>query len=257
MDSDDKLRKAHYENYKTVRRALIQSERATKYAIRTSNAAMVEALTLNQMMLVTIKSEARLMKLLFLPGGFTKDERETIVSEQTAADKWLATLHLAYRKGFKIKASKDLRHSLNHDNNARYQSILQVFDEHLKPMITMRNKLAHGQWARPLNNDNTAVEPISCKFLATENGWSLIGRDRAIEGIANILGDLIQSRALYEAQFNEHYRPVQLLTSPDRTDYETWLRGLKTSHEKGMKRLAVNMAKLEAETQEQVAVTSP
>lgn len=34
MDSDDKLRKAHYENYKTVRRALIQSEQATKYAIR-------------------------------------------------------------------------------------------------------------------------------------------------------------------------------------------------------------------------------
>lgn len=249
MASEDALRRAHYENYKTVHRALVQSERATKQAIRRGNAAMVEALTLNQMLLVTIKAEARLMKLLYLPQGFTALERARIVAEQTTYDKWLAALELGYRNGFKIKPNEDIAHKVNHDNYARYQSILQVFENQLKPMITMRNKLAHGQWARPLNSENTSVESEYCKIIKTENCLTLMQRDKAIEAIANILGDLIESPAAYEKGFNHHYRAVQLLTSPDRIDYPTWLATLKRTHEAGLRHLAANIARIDAARQ--------
>lgn len=211
---------------------------------------MVEALTLNQMLLVTIKAEARLMKLLYLPYGFTEQERARIAGERTTYERWLAALDAGYRKGFKIKSADKIVHKVNHDNYARYQSIRAVFQDQLQPMITMRNKLAHGQWARPLNSDNTSVEPDYCKIIKTENCLTLMQRDKAIEGIANILEDLIESPAAYEKRFNQHYRAVQLLTSPDRTDYQTWLATLKRTHEAGLRHLAANIARIDAARQE-------
>lgn len=235
------LRRAHYENYKKVRSALMQSERATKYALRTRNSAMAESLKLNQMMLVSIKAEARLMKLLYLPNGFTQVDRIAVLDQNSIYESWLRTLDIAFRRRFKIKQSRSIEHALLHDDLARYNSLVGVFEKQLRPMIEIRNKLAHGQWARPLNSDKTAIEPESCKFIATETSWSLIGRDRALEGIANIVGDIIQSTALYQSRFDQHFRSVQLLTAPRRQTYEDWLAGLRKSHDVGMQRLAKNL----------------
>ncbi|MEV1329901.1 hypothetical protein AB0J20_10035 [Micromonospora costi] len=242
--SEADLRKYHYANYRSVSQALTHIERAGKMAIRRNEVAAIRSLVQTQMLLVAIKAEARLMKLLYLPNGFSDTQRSTVLAQPSVYERWVSAVDIGYRSAFNIATGVDVTYKLLHDDVARYTTIQRVLDTRLRPIIGIRNKLAHGQWSRPLNQDKSDVDQDSCRFIAQENVWTLILRDDALEGIANIIGDLMQSRRLYQARFNLHYKRVQrvdrVLTEKS---YEEWVRRLQASYRSGLEMMRSNLDK--------------
>jgi hypothetical protein len=76
------------------------------------------------------------------------------------------------------------------------------------------------------------------RYIATQNAWSLALRDDALEGIANIVSDLIQSRLLYQSRFDTHFKRVQKAERALRTgSYEAWAERLQVRYHEGQDRL--------------------
>jgi hypothetical protein len=234
----EKLRQYHYANYRQVQQALTHVERANKQAVRRNDAPTIKSLTSTQLLLVAIKAEARLMKLLYLPGGFTDSQRLEVLETDGAFDRWTKCVEIGYRTRFSIAPGVAVTDRLLHDDQARYNTIQRVLQDELQPIIRLRNKLAHGQWARPLNAERTEVDSISMRYIATQNAWSLALRDDALEGIANIVSDLIQSRLLYQSRFDTHFKRVQKAERALRTgSYEAWAERLQVRYHEGQDRL--------------------
>jgi hypothetical protein len=238
------LRRYHYDNYRAVQSALTHVERATKQAIRRNDAPTVRSLRQTQMLLVAIKAEARLMKLLFLPDGFSAVKRAEVLAESSVFDRWTTAVDIGYRSAFSIKRTADIRSALLHDDAARYDSLLRVLTQELEPIIAIRNKLAHGQWARPLNANRDDVDQNACKYVESEHALALILRDDALEGIANIIGDLMQSKRLYQSRFNTHFKRVQKLERwvVSGPSYKDWEAGLRASYARGQAKMKSNLS---------------
>jgi hypothetical protein len=245
-DSETAQRRAHYENFKTVNVAVTQSERATKLAIRQNATQMIGPLTLAQLMLVGVKAEARLMKLLYLPNGFNASTRAIVMSEPTILGRWKKSVEIGYRLGFSIPAQSSIENSLLHDDAMRFATITRVLDKHVEPLITARNRLAHGQWARPFNSEGTAVDSVMTGTLRQFNALQIQRLDAAVQGIANTVGDLLQSRALFQSRFNRHFVPVQVIERPTERSYDDWAAELRSSHIRGLAHIQRNLAGVSA-----------
>lgn len=98
------------------------------------------------------KFELQLMKILHDSSSvaFSKTEFQQIMNEKTIYDKWTKCLDISFSKSFYIDLTDvgglDLK-ALFKDKN----SYLEEFQE----IITMRNRLAHGQWSIQLNSNGT------------------------------------------------------------------------------------------------------
>jgi hypothetical protein len=237
--SEEELRRYHYANYRAVQSALTHVERSAKQAIRRNDIPTTRSLMQTQMLLVAVKAEARLMKLLFLPAGFSAKQRQQVLDADSVYDRWLEAVYMGYRSAFGIKPNADIKSWLLHDDAARYDSLLRVLHEELQPIILIRNKLAHGQWARPLKRDRSDVDEASCRYVRSENALTLILRADALEGISNIVGDLMQSKRLYQTRFNTHYKRVQKLDRwmESGPTYADWAAGLQDNYRRGQAKM--------------------
>src|SRR5579862_5895974 len=136
-------------------------------------------------------AECRLRKLLHEEFGFKDAEREAILSESTQLGQWKRTVDAAFRKHHRItKAPLDER-VLGVAHAARRAALHDVLDNELQILIEIRNKLAHGQWVYPFNNEGTAVEQQKYTLINKENlqslqfKWSLVGH------LADAVHDLV------------------------------------------------------------------
>lgn len=217
-------------NHAEVTKALVQLERAINRSVRDNDSSSVAALTKTQMLLVSVRAEARFLKILYLPGALTVRERGSILSEETAVNRWLRTIEVAFRKHYRVKAGQSLEDRLDHDTLAKRDTLLDLIDKHLNLVISLRNKLAHGQWMYPLNADLTAVEGGSLAAMKHENTLSLKHRDNLIHVLGSIVTDLVQKGSAFEPLFANHFRKLRenrkLL---EEADYEAWCGQLRAT----------------------------
>ena len=105
------------------------------------------------------------MKLLYLPDGFTHSDRVSVESERSVFERWQAALDLSMRKHHAIRPTADIGESLRHDDLSRYKSICRVLEDHLKPIINIRNKLAHGSVGPPTESWQHGRSPPAYRSL--------------------------------------------------------------------------------------------
>ena len=75
----------------------------------------------------------------------------------------------------------------------------------MRPIIELRNKLAHGQWVYPLNSDGDDVSADLYNTLRQENLLSLQFKRKIIHHITDIIHDLVVSKATFERDFDDHF----------------------------------------------------
>ncbi len=196
-------------NYRQVEKGLSQLERAITAAIRRSDYSSVESLTRVQLLLVSVKAEARLTKILYTPQGLTSANRAAILATDTARDRWRLTIDDAFRRHYKVPPSASLADSLDHDVLAKHSTLHSLVDSDLNLLISLRNKLAHGQWVMPFNVELTAVEPAAVAALNAESTLTLRYRDRLLAQLGNIVVDLVISAPSFEARFNQYFLRIR------------------------------------------------
>lgn len=205
--SPSKLYLHHVANLRELELAIGHTARLARAAIASRDPEnSLRSLLRLYSFLVGAWAECRLRKLIHEEFGFNDQERKTIAGKLTQLEQWQETVDLAFKKHHKIsKAPLDER-SLGVAHAARRAALHEVLGQELKIIIEIRNKLAHGQWVYPLNNEGTAVESDKYALINKENLQSLQFKYALLGHLADAAHDLVVSPETFERDFEIHFR---------------------------------------------------
>ena len=229
-----KLYKQHVANLRELELAISHIGRLARIAIASKDPQQsLRSLLRLYAFLVGAWAETRLCKLFHEEYGFTETERSLISSKSTQLEQWQETVDLAFRKHHQItKAPLDER-SLGVSHAARRAALLDVLTHELKIIIEIRNKLAHGQWVYPLNNEGTAVEPEKYRLINQENIQSLQFKLALLRHLADVVHDLVVSPKTFERDFEDHFKKLfQVRTNLVTKDYKKYEKSLISGRER-------------------------
>lgn len=229
-----KIYKYHVANLRELQLALGHTGRLARTEIASKDPQQgLRSLLRLYSFLVGAWIETRLRKLLHEEFGFTESERNQIEQKSSQLEQWKETVDLAFRKHHKItKAPLDER-SLGIAHAARRAALHDVLSNELRILIEIRNKLAHGQWIYPFNNEGNAVEPDKFKLINKENLQSLQFKYSLAEHLADAVHDLVVSPTTFERDFESHFKKLyQVRTNLVTKDYEKYKASLVLSREK-------------------------
>ncbi len=186
-------------------------------------------------LLLGVESEARLSKLLYEPGGFRDHERQRIRAKSTQLERWQSAILIAFRKLIPGAASSPSLIKSFPTPLIIATSTLQSDQEHdLAPIINVRNKLAHGQWAYPLNNEGDDVASELYLALKNETLLTLDLRRHLVTKMNAAVQDLVVSRPAFERDFDSHYTALAHASTRLRSvDYQRWRDLLHQKSERG------------------------
>lgn len=222
--SPTKLYKAHVANLRELDIALKNTARLARAEIASRDPQKsLRTLLRMHAFLIGAWAESRLCKLLHEEFGFDEVERMTVLGKKTQLEQWQCTVDLAFRKHRNVRSAPLDARSLGVDYAARRDALLDVLDKELRIIIEIRNKLAHGQWIYPLNNQGTATESDKYQLINKENLQSLQFKRALIEHLANAVHDLVVSPTAFKRDFESHFaKLLQVRTNLITKDYEKY-----------------------------------
>lgn len=234
--SAEDLYKAHVLNLRAVGEGLARIERELNDAIASQNVAAREPLVRIFLLLAGAWTECRLKKVLYEPGGFGSSDREVVEGQRTQADRWRRALELGYRKRYGVKKAAISEHSVGATAWLRYEAIDRLILDELEPLIGMRNTLAHGQWIRPLNTDETDIQNMMLVALKRENALSVKFKLALSTHIAEIIHDLVAATS-FERDFDFHFLGItNTRLNLTRRSYDTWEKQMIAKYQRGRMR---------------------
>jgi hypothetical protein len=242
--NQNKLYQFNVSNLREINKALVQIARLARDAIASKNSQNTRTFLIFYLLLLGAWAECQLEKLISAPGAFTDSEKKNLHDERNHLLRWLYVVKLAFSKHFHVPVGKLDDITLTHDDFHRYETITQLLTRELKPIIELRNKLAHGQWFYPLNETRDNVSTELKKSLEKENLLSLQFKKSLISSILDMVTDLAISLKTYKRDFNQHYKRLKEtqrnLQSRDYVIYETSLRaklsrGLEKKYNRNVK----------------------
>ncbi len=170
MAIDKRLYKYHVANLREIETAINHISRLARYSIsRQDPEGSLRSLVRLYAFLLGGWAETRLCKLIYEKFGFSEDQRQAILAKDTQLERWNLAVEVAFRKHYKIPKANLNRSVLGVASFSRYETLCVLFNEDIKITIEIRNKLAHGQWLYPLNNEGTSVETEKYRLISLEN----------------------------------------------------------------------------------------
>jgi len=209
MKSVTALYKYHVSNLRTVDIALKTSSLNIRSAIASGNKKASHSFLCLYALLLAIWIECRLQKLLHEPKSFSDSERTRIFSHTTHLGRWKNTIDVAFCRHYGVKKITLLESKLPHSALSRYLTICSMLNKDLSPIISIRNKLAHGQWAYQLNDNADDVAQKLMTYMRTENFLSLQFKKSLVQYMTYIVNDLIVSKSTFERDFDKNYSLIE------------------------------------------------
>jgi len=162
-----------------------------------------------------IWSEARLNKLLNEYDNnsqkklFTELELKLIKLNKQKIEQWKTIIELSFRKHYGIYIGHELKEeNLGLEKFNQYTNIIEIVENHLKSIIEVRNKLAHGQWVCPLNDKGNLSSNSNFQELKNDNIVSLEKKYQILKYLTQTLHDLMISKATFERDFQKYYKEI-------------------------------------------------
>jgi hypothetical protein len=185
------------------------------------------------MLLLGAWAENRLRKLAYEPNGFSQQEREMVSAATSQMESWKKALELGFRKRYCLPKA-DLSASLPITARSRYQTLLVILEDDLKPIIEVRNKLAHGQWSRTLNNANDDFSQEMMARISGENALTVKFKKRLLNYLAQLIHDLVAGNEAFERDFDLHFKNLeQAKRDITKRLFSSWLTAMQEKHQRG------------------------
>lgn len=239
--TSEQLYRAHVQNLRAVDVAFERVIRELNSSLARSDEKTSSALLKTAMLLLGGWAENRLRKLVYEPNGFSSVERNKIDSAPTQLDSWTTALELGFRRRHAIPHAA-LSVALPLTPRAHYGALTAVFDTELRPIIEVRNKLAHGQWARALNSENTDFSTIHNQQINSENAHSVKCKHRILESMAQLIHDLVAGNHAFERDFDKHFRKLEMAQRDITTrSYQSWLDQMRKKYARGKAKRALSL----------------
>jgi hypothetical protein len=206
--SPSKLYRYHVANLRSVGIALNNAAISARQAIAEENHSATQSFTRLYAFLLGAWAETRLNKLINENGAFSEADKAKILAQSSQLEQWLKVVEVSFRNYYKIPKAHLDEKTLPHSAYHRFHTIQTIINNDLRPIIEVRNKLAHGQWIYPLNTQATDVEKAKFTLINNENLLSLQLKQSLVATVADIVHDLAVSLPTFERDFDAHYRKI-------------------------------------------------
>lgn len=121
--------------------------------------------------------------------------------------------------------------------DSRYSTISDMLENDLRPIIELRNKLAHGQWVYPLNSRGNDVAQKQMDALRQENLLSLQFKKNLVSKLADLVHDLVVSLPTFQRDFDKNYAHIEDTRRNLQTrSYESWVKQMQQKYLRGKTR---------------------
>lgn len=178
---------AQTQNVRELERAWSQINRQINSLILQKNESAVGINTKVLALIYCALAEALFSKLIHTPDGLEIQEIvqvKSVANEKGIKNGWAKCVELAVRR---VDGGKS-----NHQPNV-LKKMGAMIDAYIFDPSVLRNKLAHGQWCVALNRENSAVNQDITKEIEKHTVVELYRRKSALEKLAAILEDIIES----------------------------------------------------------------
>jgi ribosomal protein L20 len=231
--SDIQLYKAHVKNLRAVDTAFERIVRELNASLARGDHKTADALLKTAMLLLGGWAENRLKKLLYEPNGFSGAHQASINSANSQLESWKVALEHGFRKRHNLR-SANLLVALPLTPRSHYIALVSTLETELRPIIEVRNKLAHGQWVRALNSENTDFAPLTVALINGENAHTIKCKKRVLSNLAMIIHDLIAGNHAFERDIDTHFRHVEdAKRDISNRSYEAWLLHMRAKLSRG------------------------
>lgn len=207
MRTRGELYRFHCANLREVSRGIERVELAARRAISIHDEHTLGALVRLHALLLGTWAECRLKKLLFEPSGFSDVEQIQVRAAANEHQRWTTAVELAFRKRFNLAHAPITAMTIPFTAASRYAECQRLLEDELRPVIELRNKFAHGQWAYLLNNQEDDVSTLQMAAFKKENLLTLQFKRELIDALARVINDLVVSVA-FDRDFDRHYRRI-------------------------------------------------
>lgn len=225
----------HCDNLNEVLKAITQIERTHKRAIRERDTAAERVLRKMHTLMIGVFAESRLRKIVDDPTGFNEEERQVVWQQKSQDGRWRAAVDLAARKHWSLPSSASLDTTLPEPARARVMSVLSLLRGELEPVITDRNKIAHGQWVWQLKSQSDD------QFLQTPrhldyNYSAIASRHKTLEYVARLVHVLCVSEPTFDRDFDLIAGVIAAEKQKlDGSAYDAFAESLRRSHSRGVR----------------------
>ncbi|MBC3887092.1 hypothetical protein GH810_02045 [Acetobacterium paludosum] len=149
--------------------------------------------------------EARLMKMLYESSNaaFTDNEIFLVRNFPTMTIKWKECFSMAVCKSYGFTYISEQNYANNFSNGSisqqNYQNVFSLFVD-IDDAITIRNRLAHGQWYKQFNSKNKKL--VNYPFL---NLYTNVQKLDILRQYYNEIADIISSYVTYKDKANSNF----------------------------------------------------
>ena len=210
MKTPDKLYRFHVANLRSVHDAPRRIARSARDAVARSESTGIETFNRLYALLLGAWAECRLSKLLFEPNGFSARNGKQFAARRATLIVGSTLVELAFRKHYGVPKVPLTPSVLSHSAWSRLVALNDSLNNDLRFIVTLRNKLAHGQWIYPLNETGDDVAQEQMASLCTENILSLEFKKKILDNLLNAVFDLAVSKPTFERDFDCHFAGVEL-----------------------------------------------
>jgi hypothetical protein len=236
MKSPEKLYQFHTHNLQAIDQGLKTTLEAARDAIAQSRDRILPTYVRLYAFLMGAWTECRLLKLLFEPNAFSGPDRSRVL-QRNALERWTEVVETAFRRHYSIPTATLGPPALPATAHTRMTLLRVVLEKDLRSVITLRNKLAHGQWVYPLNEalDDIAQEQMDA--LRTETILSLKQKAALVNYVCDAIHDLVVSRPTFDRDFDDHFRCIeQVRINIARKSYAGWADQIRLRYQRGVQR---------------------
>lgn len=173
------------------------------------------------------------MRLVYQPGGFDDAQRARILGKATVEDRWRCVLTEAFAQRNNLQPSS-VPSQLGFTAKAHFSELDRLVTEHIAPLITLRNVLAHGQWSRALTSDGLKVSTERTKMLYTTRLWHLRLLRNLTRHLIMLVFDSVVTKTAFERDFDKHWADLNsAYIRLQRGNYQQWEAMLRSRYSAG------------------------
>src|SRR6185437_5766203 len=233
MKPPGKLYCFHAANLRAINQGLVAVLDSARTTIAQNRPKVIPTYVQLYAFLMGAWTECRLFKLLYEPNAFSETDRKALL-EHKALERWIEVVDAAFRLHYSIPVAELRPPALPTTALARRNALRDAIQKDLRYVITLRNKLAHGQWKYPLNDAIDDVAQEQMEALRTENILSLKQKAALVDYVCDSIHDLVVSRPTFERDFDDHFRCVeQIRLNIARKSYDLWVKQIQSRHKRG------------------------
>jgi len=232
-----KLYRYHVENLRSLEVALGSTSRSARAAIACGDKSAIQSFVRLYAFLLGAWAETRLRKLLYEGSGFSASHRKRVLDEGTQLDQWKKAVELGFRVHYGKPRAAIQPGNFPATAAFRYHATIAAIDEWLGPTISVRNKLAHGQWVYPLNSTGTDIAQDMYVPINKENLLALQYKMALLKELAQLAHELIASPPTFERDFDLRFdRIAGIVTNLESRRYEDYAANLVQKRARGVER---------------------